>query len=199
MTRTLLNSGASPHDKVGIRRDGFREHTVWQIFCAFFAARMVSLAKSDREDFLQRDCECLEYFLIAGVDPNCFILLAQTDVGDASSFRSEEPATHIISLKDLAKQLKPPNLESLSKLMENFDQGFLQHPGVVCESSTEAFHFEPRDYLPFTIDMQQWTPEDRYYEPEFPKENEKRSWFMAHSIVWKNARVSVPDMEIRLF
>jgi hypothetical protein len=198
MTRALLNAGVSPHDKVRVRRDGFLEHTVWQIFCAFFAARMVSRAKPHREYFLQRDCECFEYFLIAGVDPNCFILLAQTDVGNAREFRSEEPATHIISLKDLVKQLKPPNFESLFKLMENCDQGFLQNPGMVCESSTEAFHFEPRDYLPFTIDMQQRTPEDRHFEPDFPKDNEKRSWFIVHSIVWKNARVFVPDMEIRI-
>jgi hypothetical protein len=51
MTRTFLNAGASPHDKVRVRRDGFLEHTVWQIFCAFFAVRLVSWRKRDKEYF----------------------------------------------------------------------------------------------------------------------------------------------------
>jgi hypothetical protein len=197
--RTLLNAGASPQDKVRLRRDGILEHTVWQIFCAFFAAHLVSRGKRAREIYLQPKCECLEYFLVAGVDPNCFILLAQTDAEDSDAFQVEEPATHIISLKDLVKQLKPPNFETLSKLMENCDQGFLQKPGVVCEPSREDFYFEPRDYLPFSIEMQQWVLKDRYYGTDFPEDNKKRSWFIVHSIVWKNARVSVPDMEVRLY
>jgi hypothetical protein len=196
LPRTLLKAGASPHDKVRVIRNGFLEHTVWEIFCAFFAARLVSppsQAKSKRKDDLQRACENLKYFLAAGVDTNCFILLAQTGAKDRFDFRFEKPATHIISLKDLVKQLKPPNFESLSKLMKNCDQGFLQKPGDVCERSTEDCKFDPQDYLPFSINMQ------GYYEPNSPEDIEKHSWFMVQSIVWKNARVSVPDMKIRVY
>jgi hypothetical protein len=198
--RILLKAGASPHDKVRVRGDGFLEYTVWQIFCAFFAGRSVSLGKNDRQFYLQLGCECLEYFLAAGVDINCYILLAQTDAESGNEFHVEEPATHIISLKDLVKQLKPPNFETLSKLMENCDHGFFQNSGVACESSMEYFHFESRDYIPFTIDMQQWVPEDKYDEElDLPEDDEMPFWFMVHSIVWRNARVSVPDLKIRLY
>jgi hypothetical protein len=199
ITRTLLKAGASPHDTVRLRRDGFLEHTVWQIFCAFFAAQLVSGSKAIREYDLQPKCQCLEYFLEVGVDPNCFIVLSQTDVNDHEDFQVGEPATHIISLEHLVQQLKPPNFQSLSKLMKNCDQGFFQKPGVECVPSMDDREFDPQDYLPFSIDMQHWTPDDKLFESNLPEDDGKRSWFIVHSIVWRNARVSVPDLKIRIY
>jgi hypothetical protein len=102
-------------------------------------------------------CKKLQYLLEAGVDSNCYILLARAQ-------NKDDPATHIISLKDLVEQLKPPNFEELSALLRkgerrmlNMSWRYLAGSSIGKWNSTSP---KPHcSYIPFIIDTELVQPE----------------------------------------
>ena len=186
--KALLQMGASPNDQVTIKYQKFQTSaTVWMIFCVHFAAHMVS----QEECVIPRQCLALEYFLAAGVDANCFILLAR-----ASDPRGMEgDATHFISLRQLVQQLKPPNLEALCKLMDGPRSGIL--PAIrtawrYLASSQSCKSFRLDDYVPFDLDMQPPTTKNPA-EEDSVKENR----FFVYSVRWEDRELKAPQLRIR--
>lgn len=206
--KALLDAGASPHDRVRILEDEYSEFTVWQIFCAFFASRMVGNDTRNRR--LRRECEILQYFLKTGVDPNCFVLLARSNIRFAREFTGSP--THVISLKNLVQQLNPPNLEELSTLMERRGHGIREILGAAWRyltstnsSGEDSNSFRAEDYAPFSLDMGTNTTEDdsgTNFEDSGSGESsgaENRSRFIVHSVQCGGTRVDALKMKIRYF
>jgi hypothetical protein len=204
--KALLDSGASPHDRVRIMKDEYSEFTVWQIFCAFFASRLVG--NDTRNEFLRRECEILQYFLKAGVDPNCFVLLARSNERLARKFTGSP--THVISLKNLVQQLNPPNLEELSTLMEGRGHGIRGILGAAWRyltstnsSGKDSNSFRPEDYAPFSLDMGTDAVEDdsgtNFQDSDSGEGSgaENQSQFVVHSVQCGGTRVDALKMEIR--
>jgi len=118
--KVLLDMGSSPEDQVTIGfPDGNTSATIWLRVCVFFAAQMVYDVSDDIIKHTLWECEALEHFLAVGVDVNCSILLVR---GKNKLGIGSDP-THIISLRQLVQQHKPPNLESLSRLMDRQSRG----------------------------------------------------------------------------
>ena len=184
--KALLQAGASPNDQVTIKYQEFQTSpTVWMIFCVHFAAYMVS-PKAGRVTL--RECLALEYFLAAGVDANCFILLAR----GSHPRDMKGDATHFISLRQLVQQLKPPNLEALCKLMDGPRSGILpalQAMWRYLTSSKSRKSFRLDDYAPFDLDMQPPTTKESA-EEDSVKENP----FFVHSVQWEDRELEAPRL-----
>jgi hypothetical protein len=181
--KALLQVGASPNEQMTTEYRGFRTSaTVWMIFCVHFAAHMVS---PEAGSVTRRECLALEYFLAAGVDANCFILLTRTS--DPRDIKGG--ATHFISLRQLVQQLKPPNLEALCKLMDGHRRGIspaLRATWRYLASSKSRKSFRLDDCAPFDLDMQPPTTDS-------VKENR----FFVHSVRWEDRELGAPHLKIR--
>ena len=139
----------------------------------------------------RRECLALEYFLAAGVDANCFILLAQ----GSHPRDMEGDATHFISLRQLVQQLKPPNLEALCKLMDRPRRGIspaLRATWRYLASSKSRKSFRLDDCAPFDLDMQPPTTKNSA-EEDSVKENR----FFVHSVRWEDRELKAPLLQIR--
>lgn len=109
MARALLDAGASPHDLVCTVGQTAAQFTVWQLVCT----ALVCLLSTPfwRQDRLLRElCTVIQHFLEAGADSDCYVQFGWSRCSD------EEP--HAVSLRAFIKELNPPNLGELLKLMD---------------------------------------------------------------------------------
>lgn len=189
--RSLLELGASPHDHVIIRHKELRTSaTVWMVFCACLAAATV--ASISTEFYETERFMVLEYFLAAGVDGNCFILLV-----DTQSPNKAWP-THVISLWQLVQQSKPPNMGAISKLMATPSSRRLLPAALqgawnyLTMSKSSTSYFKPEDYALYSRDLQSVIT--RYHTAELPTNDR----FMVYSVRWRDKELKAQWLEIRI-
>jgi hypothetical protein len=130
MVKALLDAGASPHDLVSTYT-GTSQFTIWQLACTACVCMMIN---ADGGGGVRRNCQIIQYFLEAGADANCFVLLgrrrkencqaeSRLKLGNRGAVNSRgargspvrSRPTHAISLLTLLRQLDPPNLGELLK------------------------------------------------------------------------------------
>jgi hypothetical protein len=195
MLKMFLDLGVSPNEQVKLK--GWEYGTTasaWMIFCANFAATMIS---EYADKYKYRLCGRLEHFLATGVvDSNCVILIAQgrgpRDV--------EHLPTHRISLQQLVQQLEPANGESLLKMMNGPRKGILTIPKdawrYLFSSKSNSPSPEPA-YHPYEVGMQPTLlPQEDGIDDIFPTSKPE---FFVHSIKWGNTQLMVPSMETRCY
>jgi hypothetical protein len=127
----------------------------------------------------------------AQVDANCFILLF---LGKRRPDYKEEP-THVISLRELVRQLDPPNWNTLQKLLNTGLGVFatLQGSWRYLTTFKSDQSIRPDKYLPFTLNMQSPIPER--HEDDYNYDDYR---FFVHSVRWRDAQLIVPHFRVRV-
>jgi hypothetical protein len=194
MLKMILDLGVSPNEQVKLRSWKYETTaSAWMIFCAEFAATMIS---EDADKYKHRLCGKLEHFLATGVvDSNCMILIAQKRGQD-----DERLPTHCISLQQLVQQLEPANGESLLKMMKGPRKGILTIPKdawrYLFSSNSDSPSPEPA-YHPFEVGMlPPLLPQEDGIEDMSPTRKPK---FFVHSIKWGNTQLMVSLIETRCY
>jgi hypothetical protein len=195
MLKMFLDLGASPTEQVKLKSRKYETTaSAWMIFCAHFAATMIS---ENVDEYKYRFCGRLEHFLATGVvDSNCMILIAQ----GRGPNDCERLPTHRISLQQLVQQLEPANGESLLKMMNGPRKGILTIPKdawrYLFSSKSDGPSPEPTYHL-FEVGMQ---------PPLLPQEDgiddisqTRKPEFFVHSIKWGNTQLMVSLMETRWY
>jgi hypothetical protein len=195
MLKMFLDLGASPNEQVKLKsRKSETTASTWMIFCAHFAAIMIS---ENEDKYKYGLCGKLEQFLATGVvDSNCMILIAQ----GRGPHDYERLPTHRISLQQLVQQLEPANGESLLKMMNGPRKGILTIPKdawrYLFSSKPDSPSPDPA-YHPFEVGMQ---------PPLLPQEDgiddispTRKPEFFVHSIKWGNTQLMVSLMRLRYF
>jgi hypothetical protein len=193
MLKMFLDLGASPNEQVKLKSQKYETTaSAWMIFCAHFAATMIS---ESADECKYRLCGKLEYFLATGVvDSNCVILIAQ----GRRPQDDELLPTRRISLQQLVQQLEPANGESLLKMMNGPRKGILTIPKdawrYLFYSKSDSPSPEPA-YHPFEVGMQpSLLPQEDGIDNMSPTRKPK---FFVHSIKWGNTQLMVSLMETR--
>ncbi|CZR59953.1 uncharacterized protein PAC_09848 [Phialocephala subalpina] len=218
VAKLLLGSSASPHGRVKVRSGGeVTTLTIWQSFCSYFTSFLIYGA-GNGDSNIQNKCKILEYFLEAGVEHNCWILLFRGDVPTPQYDVKAITPTHIISLYDLVQQINPPNLKRLTALMRGKKQGILSSTWhyllVAISAANDGTSVRPEDYVPFSLDMDPNSPQ---YEPETGPESTTfgtellirkdevleskppRYRWIVHSIQFADIKVDTINLSLRVF
>ncbi|KAH8656447.1 hypothetical protein BGZ61DRAFT_189311 [Ilyonectria robusta] len=209
IVKSLLDEGASPNDLLPILPTWeIRPHAssckIWAAFCAFFgsfAVLPVNPAAAHINRTLAVWWENIEQFLSAGASRECYFLLDRTHYDPIRSWVLKP--THVISLKDLANEVRPRNFAginslltrsptALTPLMAGLQYVFPNFP--VTQASVPA---ELRHYRQFHLDMQPpWKPE--WHSAEKYMSRFDSSYFVLHSVWCGGEVLEAKGLRVRL-